>query len=249
MKIQIKHKHHIIPKHAGGTDEPSNLIELTIEEHAEAHRILFETYGKKEDELAWKGLAGLIPREQIMIEYYEYYRGENHPRFGIKRDASVKQKISEKLKGHIVSEETKKIWSEQRKGQKHSDERRKIRSEYNKLNNIKPPSQKDIPKSDEHKKKIGDGNRGKIRSEENKQKNRLANLGKSHSEETKQKISKANKGRKILWDLKSTTPEANAKRSKALTGKSKPIMICPQCGKSGGVPQMKQWHFDKCKGK
>lgn len=33
-----KHRHHIIPKHAGRTDDNSNLIELTIEEHAEEHR-------------------------------------------------------------------------------------------------------------------------------------------------------------------------------------------------------------------
>jgi predicted molibdopterin-dependent oxidoreductase YjgC len=32
----MKHKHHIIPKHMGGTDDESNIIELTIEEHAEA---------------------------------------------------------------------------------------------------------------------------------------------------------------------------------------------------------------------
>jgi hypothetical protein len=31
---KLFHKHHIIPKHAGGTNDPSNLIELTIEEHA-----------------------------------------------------------------------------------------------------------------------------------------------------------------------------------------------------------------------
>jgi hypothetical protein len=28
----MKHIHHIIPKHIGGTDEPSNLIELTVKE-------------------------------------------------------------------------------------------------------------------------------------------------------------------------------------------------------------------------
>jgi hypothetical protein len=33
----IKHKHHIIPRHAGGSDDPSNLIEVTIEEHAKLH--------------------------------------------------------------------------------------------------------------------------------------------------------------------------------------------------------------------
>jgi hypothetical protein len=56
----MKHRHHIIPKHAGGTDDPTNIIELTVEEHAEAHRLLFEQHGKWEDELAWKALSGQI---------------------------------------------------------------------------------------------------------------------------------------------------------------------------------------------
>jgi len=48
----------------GGTDDPSNLVELTVEEHAEAHRKLFEKYGKWEDEVAWKGLAGIISKKE-----------------------------------------------------------------------------------------------------------------------------------------------------------------------------------------
>ena len=64
----MKHKHHIIPKHMGGTDDPSNLVELTIEEHAEAHKILWEKYGKKEDELAWKGLIGLMSKKELIKE-------------------------------------------------------------------------------------------------------------------------------------------------------------------------------------
>jgi len=47
------HKHHIIPKHAGGSNDPSNIIELTVEEHAEAHRILFEQYGHWQDQIAY----------------------------------------------------------------------------------------------------------------------------------------------------------------------------------------------------
>jgi hypothetical protein len=46
----LMHIHHITPRHAGGTDDPSNLIELTVEQHAEAHRILFEQYGRWQDE-------------------------------------------------------------------------------------------------------------------------------------------------------------------------------------------------------
>ena len=53
------HIHHIIPKHAGGTDDPSNLVELTIEDHAIAHRMLWKLYGRKEDWCAWTGLSGL----------------------------------------------------------------------------------------------------------------------------------------------------------------------------------------------
>lgn len=33
----MKHVHHIIPKHMGGSNEPSNLVELSIDDHAEAH--------------------------------------------------------------------------------------------------------------------------------------------------------------------------------------------------------------------
>lgn len=64
----MKHKHHIIPRHAGGTDDPENILELTVEEHAEAHRLLHEKYGKHEDWVAWKCLSGQIGKEEIQIE-------------------------------------------------------------------------------------------------------------------------------------------------------------------------------------
>ena len=62
------HKHHIIPRHMGGTDDPSNLVELTIEEHAEAHRKLYEEHGCWQDKLAWHGLSGRIGKEEILRE-------------------------------------------------------------------------------------------------------------------------------------------------------------------------------------
>jgi hypothetical protein len=67
-KTIITHKHHIIPKHMGGTDDPSNLVELTVEEHAEAHRVLYEKYGRRQDYFAWKGLAGLMGKEEIQSQ-------------------------------------------------------------------------------------------------------------------------------------------------------------------------------------
>lgn len=64
----MSHKHHIIPKHMGGSNDSSNIIELSVEEHAEAHRILFEKHGYIQDYIAWKGLTGCITKEQIIKE-------------------------------------------------------------------------------------------------------------------------------------------------------------------------------------
>jgi hypothetical protein len=63
----IYHTHHIVPRHAGGTNDPSNLIRLTIEEHAEAHRKLYEEHGRIEDYYAWKGLCGQIGKDEILF--------------------------------------------------------------------------------------------------------------------------------------------------------------------------------------
>jgi hypothetical protein len=51
----------------GGTDDPENIILVTPEEHADAHRILYENHGKIEDYLAWKGLSGIIGKEEIIM--------------------------------------------------------------------------------------------------------------------------------------------------------------------------------------
>ena len=62
----MKHKHHIIPRHAGGSDDPSNIIEVTVEEHAEAHRKLYEEHGRWQDRVAYLALSGQIGKEEIV---------------------------------------------------------------------------------------------------------------------------------------------------------------------------------------
>ena len=42
----------------GGTDDPSNLIEVSVEEHAELHFALYMEHGKYEDYIAYNMLAG-----------------------------------------------------------------------------------------------------------------------------------------------------------------------------------------------
>ena len=50
----------------GGTDDPTNLMELTVEEHAEAHRLLYEQHGRYQDFYAWQGLSGQIGKEELI---------------------------------------------------------------------------------------------------------------------------------------------------------------------------------------
>ena len=50
----------------GGTDDPSNLIEVTVEEHIEIHRKLYEQHGKWQDYCAWQALSGRIGQEEIL---------------------------------------------------------------------------------------------------------------------------------------------------------------------------------------
>lgn len=59
------HRHHIIPRHAGGTDDPSNIELVTVEEHAERHRLLFEEYGRWQDKVAYLALIEAIGKEEV----------------------------------------------------------------------------------------------------------------------------------------------------------------------------------------
>lgn len=58
----------------GGSDDPSNIKELTIEQHAAAHRDLYEKYGFEQDRIAWQGLTGLISKAEVMQELHKLGR-------------------------------------------------------------------------------------------------------------------------------------------------------------------------------
>jgi len=88
--IMKTHKHHIIPKHVGGTDEQSNLVELSIEDHANAHKILYETHGRWQDRVAWLSLSGIMKDEERI---YEILKNSNPG--GYKHTEETKQKLSE----------------------------------------------------------------------------------------------------------------------------------------------------------
>jgi hypothetical protein len=111
----IKHKHHILPRHAGGTDDPSNIVLLSVEEHAEAHKNLYNEHGKIEDRWAWLGLSGQIDKQELMRELAMSQKGKKKPEgFGLK--------ISKANIGKTHTEESKLKMSLAKSGKKLSGE-------------------------------------------------------------------------------------------------------------------------------
>ena len=100
----MRHKHHIIPRHMGGTDDPINLVELTILEHSDAHFILWLLHGKYED-----FCASILLLTDNFKEDSVRLRGRLGGRAlkGIKKSAAFKEKARQNRLGKKWSQETK----------------------------------------------------------------------------------------------------------------------------------------------
>ena len=174
VAVRMKHKHHIVPRHMGGSDDPSNLIELTVEEHAEAHRKLWEQYSNIKDYCAWKGLEGTIGKEEI-IRLLMDPTGRVHTE-------ETKQKMSEAHKGKPKhTEESKEKLRQFRTGMKLSEEHKAKISKSLEGNTYMVGKKL----SDETKKKISEAGKG----------NKNASKNPNVSEEERKKRSEASKER------------------------------------------------------
>lgn len=182
----------------GGTDDPDNIIYLTIEEHAQAHKELFEKYGRWEDELAWKGLSGLITSEECSKERFR--------RAGQKGAKARIEKYSEEQRSEWARNAAKSNWEKNR--EKLTEVLRENSQKYGHLGG--QPSGKYIWIT-----------------------NGKENLKVSKDDEIPEGWSE---GRIKLWKTGYST-------------KKKDKVTCPHCGKSGGKPVMKRFHFDNCKHK
>ena len=119
----MKHIHHIIPRHMGGTDDPNNLVELTVEEHAEAHRILYEQYGNLQDKIAWLALSGRIGQEEILrMKQSMGMKGKKHTPEAIAKMKEGCTKRTERQREDGTLEKANKKRSESHKGKKKTPE-------------------------------------------------------------------------------------------------------------------------------
>jgi hypothetical protein len=223
-------KHHILPKCLGGDNSKLNLVLLTAREHFICHWLLHLMYPKNNLLFfAFHMMCNVKSKNQNRYlsssRTYEYVKlekkkrmsgdlnlkywkdkkrpdmcGKNHP---FSKDITLAKKVSEKLKNHIVTDETKIKISIANKGM----------VAWNK--SIKTGSL-----TDEHKKKISDANKGKIgkvMSHETKEKLRLIQLEKSSS--AKKIIQKDKNG--VVINIFKSISEAKKK-----TGFSDRIIDC-----------------------
>lgn len=122
-------KHHIVPRCMGGSDDASNMVALTAEEHYVAHQLLVKMY---------PGAQGLIFAAHRMTSNPTGKRANNKLYGWLRKKAAKatsklhkgktvskesRQKISEAAKNRApISEETRHKMSEANKGRKHSKE-------------------------------------------------------------------------------------------------------------------------------
>ena len=110
--MAVTHMHHIVPNHMGGTDDASNIVELSIAEHAEAHRKLHEEHGKNEDYIAWKALSGQIGKEEILYERARLGGYNSDGMLGKKHTIETKNKMSDARMGYTRTLESRQKQSE-----------------------------------------------------------------------------------------------------------------------------------------
>lgn len=103
----MKHKHHLIPKHRGGSDDPSNLVEVTPTQHAMFHYCEWMLWGNVKDFCAYKMILGDVKNPEfrrarneafkdIILEGGRKWR-ENNPdkvkESGVKGNKSQREKL------------------------------------------------------------------------------------------------------------------------------------------------------------
>lgn len=123
----MRYLHHIIPKHEWkkrfgilrGFSALDNTVWLSLEQHIQAHQLLFEINGHEGDRIAFRGMSGMIGAEEIHRQKRSFANIGNTHALGYKfNEADCKQR-SERLRGNKFALGLKRVpWTEERKKQK-----------------------------------------------------------------------------------------------------------------------------------
>ena len=219
IKVRGLERHHIKPRSLGGSDNLTNLVDLTHREHFFAHKLLAKIHGAKM--IAALFYMANIRRKNVPSRQYERYRqqyinicknriGNKNPFYGKSHTNETKDKISKKQKGKPIRGDQLLGFKQQWKsGPDHRWHKDNI--DHSGTNN---PFFGKIH-SEKTRNIISIKTKERFKTKEN---HPLYNKG--HSEEAKLKI-------KNNWN--------------------KQTVICPNCNKEGESRAMKRWHFENCK--
>jgi hypothetical protein len=230
-------RHHIIPRCMNGTDDKSNLVDLTAREHFIVHKLLVEIYPDikglwsayfmmmnaktKSQGRNYVTTSSEYERVKLICAQVQSDRmkgrmvGEKNPRWGVKLPLEIREKISAKHKGKVISKEHKDKLSKLNKGcgnhffgKTHNEETRKKISELatgrklsEETRNKISDAHKGLQSGDKHGmfgKKHTDNAKQKISSKVKGEKNGF--FGKTHNEETRKKIGNTHKGKKLTQE-------------------------------------------------
>jgi hypothetical protein len=202
--LSYSENHHIIPRSLGGTNESSNIVNLSAREHFICHVLLTKcTAGPNRHKMLYAAnMMSQIARDyqyryvptSRLYEMLKKEFGQIHSErlSGRKLSDKHKAKISEAGKGRVVSKETIQKRTEKNTGKKRTAEQ-KEKMRIAQLNRKEKTAEEKTliskkisesltgrsngPKSEEHKQKLSQSLKGK-------------NKGIQKSEETKQKMRK-----------------------------------------------------------
>mgnify|MGYP003583119613 CR=1 FL=1 len=261
--------HHIVPKCIDGTDDPSNLVRLTPEEHLIAHLLLVKIYPTKhklvyaanmmKSRVANNKEYGWVKRKFAEVERLMKTGIPRTPESVEQQKATIARQYSEgrigSRKGSQLTDMHKQRISEANKGKVVPTKSRSSLDGYilrygeneGTERYITDCAKKDSKSLDAFIRRYGtEEGACRYNSWVSFLTNRIGSAspryGKAHTEDTKQKISASKTGKKIQ-----RTAEHNAKIAATRKGKPQPTDVCPHCGLVASITNIKRWHGDKCK--